>query len=85
MVLVGLTTILPSDVQGVLGRSSIAASVTLTTLVVGWPLAVMRSSRLFRTFGICRAVRAGSLIFPLGSLLMLFLTPDSYATHPPPA
>jgi hypothetical protein len=37
-------------------------------LVVGWPLAVMLPSRFFRTFGIRRTVRAGSLIFPLGAL-----------------
>jgi EmrB/QacA subfamily drug resistance transporter len=78
MAVIGLTTILPIYVQGVLGRSPIAAGVTLTMLVVGWPLAVMLSSRLFRTFGIRRTVRAGSLAFPSGALLLLFLTPDSH-------
>ncbi len=78
MTLIGLTTILPIYVQGVLGRSPIEAGATLTSLVFGWPLAVMLSGRLYRKFGIRRAVRAGSFIFPLGSVFLLFLTPNSH-------
>jgi EmrB/QacA subfamily drug resistance transporter len=75
--LIGLTTILPIYVQGVLGRTPIEAGVTLTALVFGWPLAVMMSGRLYRRFGILATARAGSFIFPLGALFLLFLTPDS--------
>jgi EmrB/QacA subfamily drug resistance transporter len=78
MALIGLTTILPIYVQGVLGFSPIVAGTTLTALVVGWPLAVMLSSRLFKTFGIRRSVRTGSLVFPLGAVILLFLTPHSH-------
>jgi MFS family permease len=77
MALIGLTTILPIYVQGVLGRTPIEAGVTLTTLVFGWPLAVMLSGRLYRIFGIRTTVRVGSFIFPLGALFLLFLTSDS--------
>lgn len=37
MALIGLTTVLPIYVQGVLGRSSLEAGFTLTMLIVGWP------------------------------------------------
>src|SRR5262249_31796661 len=77
MALIGLTTVLPIYVQGVLGRSPIQAGMILTTLVFGWPLAVMLSGRLYRIFGIRRTVRVGSFIFPLGALFLLFLNPDS--------
>lgn len=77
MALIGLTTILPIYVQGVLGRSPLVAGFTLTMLIVGWPLAVMMSSRLFRNFGIRRTLRVGSVIFPAGSIFLLFLTPES--------
>jgi EmrB/QacA subfamily drug resistance transporter len=77
MALIGLTTILPIYVQGVLGRTPIEAGVTLTTLVFGWPLAVMMSGRLYRTFGIRTTARVGSFIFPFGALFLLFLTSDT--------
>jgi MFS family permease len=77
MALIGLTTILPIYVQGVLGRTPIEAGLTLTTLVFGWPLAVMLSGRLYRIFGIRTTARVGSFIFPLGALFLLFLTSDS--------
>jgi EmrB/QacA subfamily drug resistance transporter len=77
MALIGLTTILPLYVQGVLGRSPIVAGFTLTMLVIGWPLAVMLSSRLFRAFGIRATLRASSLMFPLGASLLLLLIPQS--------
>ncbi len=77
MALIGLSTILPMYVQGVLGRSPIVAGFTLTMLVVGWPLAVMLSSRFFKAFGIRRTLRVGSLMFPFGACFLLFLTPDS--------
>jgi EmrB/QacA subfamily drug resistance transporter len=77
MALIGLTTILPIYVQGILGRSPIEAGLVLTSLVFGWPLAVMMSGRLYKAFGILRTVRVGSLMFPLGAIFLLFLGPDS--------
>lgn len=77
MTLIGLTTVLPIYVQGVLGRSPLVAGFTLTMLIVGWPLAVMLSSHFFRIFGIRNTLRTGSLMFPLGAAFLLFLTPDS--------
>jgi len=77
MALIGLTTVLPIYVQGVLGRSPLVAGFTLTMLIVGWPLAVMLSSRFFRAFGIRNTLRVGSLMFPIGASFLLFLTPDS--------
>ncbi|MBB4216238.1 EmrB/QacA subfamily drug resistance transporter [Rhizobium sp. BK212] len=77
MALIGLSTILPIYVQGVLGRSPIVAGFTLTMLVVGWPLSVMLSSRFYKAFGIRRTLRVGSLLFPFGACFLLFLTPES--------
>jgi EmrB/QacA subfamily drug resistance transporter len=82
MALIGLTTILPIYVQGVLGRSPIVAGFTLTMLIVGWPLAVMMTGRLFRTFGIRRTLRGGSVLFPAGAVFLLLLTPESSPVLP---
>jgi MFS family permease len=80
MTLIGLTTVLPLYVQGVLGRSPVVAGFTLTALVVGWPLAVSLSGRSFRRFGVRNSLRGGGLMFPLGAALLLLLTPQSSPT-----
>ncbi|MBI1777318.1 MAG: MFS transporter [Proteobacteria bacterium] len=77
MALLGLTTVIPLYVQGVLARSPIVAGFTITMLTVGWPLAVMLSSRLYRAFGIRRTLRTGSALFPIGATFLLFLSPES--------
>ncbi|MEP7453692.1 MDR family MFS transporter [Phyllobacterium sp. SB3] len=77
MALIGLTTMLPIYVQGVLGRSPLVAGFTLTMLIVGWPLAVMLSGRFFSTFGIRNTLRVGSCMFPLGAAFLPFLMIDS--------
>jgi EmrB/QacA subfamily drug resistance transporter len=77
MVMIGMTTVLPLYVQGVMGRTTIVAGFTLTALVVGWPLAVMLSAWFFRLFGIKRTLRVGSLLLPAGAAFLLFLTPES--------
>jgi MFS family permease len=77
MALLGLTTVIPLYVQGVLGRSAVVAGFTITLLTVGWPLAVMLSGRLYRLFGIRRTLRIGSTLFPIGALFLVTLTPES--------
>jgi len=77
MMLLGLTTVLPIYLQGVLGRSALVAGSTLSTLVIGWPLAVMFSGRLYRAFGIRPTLLAGSVLLPLGAVFLLFLGPQS--------
>jgi EmrB/QacA subfamily drug resistance transporter len=76
MVLIGLTTVLPLYVQGVMGRSPVVAGFTLTMLVLGWPLAVTLSGRFYRRFGIRPTLRAGSLLLPIGASFLLFLSPE---------
>ena len=77
MVFIGVTTVLPLYVQGVMGWSTIVAGFTLTALVVGWPLAIMAASRLFRMFGIKMTLRLGCLLLPIGAAFLLITRPDS--------
>ncbi|HEX2528881.1 MAG TPA: MDR family MFS transporter [Geminicoccus sp.] len=78
MALIGLTTVLPLYVQGVLGRSPMLAGFTLTMLIIGWPLAVSISGRLYRTFGIRNTLRFGAVVFPIGAAFLLLLAPGSH-------
>jgi EmrB/QacA subfamily drug resistance transporter len=77
MALIGLTTVLPIYVQGVLGGSPVVAGFTLAALIIGWPLSVMFSGRLYRLFGIQRTLRIGSVLFPSGAAFLLLLGPHS--------
>jgi EmrB/QacA subfamily drug resistance transporter len=77
MALIGLTTVLPIYVQGVLGRTPVVAGFTLTALVIGWPLAVVVSGRLYRGLGIRPTLRVGGALLPAGTAFLLFLTPQS--------
>ncbi|MFG1466084.1 MFS transporter [Xanthobacter sp. DSM 24535] len=78
ILLIGLTTILPLYVQGVLGYSPVVAGLALTMLILGWPLAVSQSMRLYRVFGLRRALRGVSLMLPAGCAILLFLSPTSH-------
>jgi len=77
MALIGLTTVLPIYVQGVLGRTPVVAGFTLTALVIGWPLAVVFSGRLYRGVGIRPTLVVGGALLPAGTAFFLFLTPQS--------
>ena len=77
MALIGLTTVLPLYVQGVLGGSPTMAGFALTMLTVGWPLAVTLAIRLFQRFGIRNTLRFGGLLFPTGAAMLLLLQPSS--------
>lgn len=79
MALIGLTTILPLYVQGVLGRSPLVAGFTLTALAVGWPISSSQSARFFRAVGMRATLRLGALIIPAGAAMLLLLGP---ASHP---
>lgn len=77
MIMIGLMTVLPIYVQGVMGRSPVVAGSALSALVIGWPLAVMLSGRLYRVLGVRQTLRTGSILFPLGASVLLLLTPQS--------
>lgn len=77
MALVGVTTVLPLYLQGVMGRTPVVAGVSLTTLLVSWTLSLTLTSHFFKAFGVRNTLRAGSPAFPLGAATLLLLTPRS--------
>ena len=77
MALIGLTTVLPLYVQGVLGGSPTMAGFALTMLTVGWPLAVTLATRCYHLFGIRNTLRFGGLMFPTGAAMLMLLNPTS--------
>jgi EmrB/QacA subfamily drug resistance transporter len=77
MALIGLTTFLPMYVQGVLHRSPVAAGLSLTMMLVGWPAGATLAARSFHRFGLRQILVAGSVLVPTGTVVFVFLTPRS--------
>jgi EmrB/QacA subfamily drug resistance transporter len=75
MVMVGLTTFLPVYVQGVMGRSALAAGFALSVMVLGWPMGATLAMRTLTRFGV-RPLLSGAILVPVGSLLFVFLRPE---------
>jgi EmrB/QacA subfamily drug resistance transporter len=77
MTLMGLTTFLPMYVQGVLHRSPVVAGLTLTMMLIGWPIAATFAARSLHRFSLRKILIAGSALLPVGASAFVFLTPES--------
>ncbi len=72
-VLLGLTSYVPTFVQGVLGTGPLVAGFALATLTLGWPFSTSLSSRLYLRIGFRWTAQLGSLIAVAGSTGILLL------------
>jgi EmrB/QacA subfamily drug resistance transporter len=77
MALMGLTTFLPMYVQSVLHRSAVVAGLTLTMMLVGWPVAATLAARMFQRLGLRRILITGSALIPAGAAIFVLLNPQS--------
>lgn len=71
--IIGVTSFVPIDVQGVLGRSAIVAGFALTAMSVGWPIASTLSGRFLRTFDARGTVRIGGVLLFIGTVVLAAL------------
>ncbi|MDQ0319055.1 EmrB/QacA subfamily drug resistance transporter [Pararhizobium capsulatum DSM 1112] len=79
MSIMGLTTFLPMYVQTVLNGTPLVAGFALTMLLLGWPCGATIASRQFARFGLRPIMITGSLCIPVGTCLLVLLTPSSSA------
>jgi MFS family permease len=77
MVMIGLTTFVPVYVQGVMGRSALAAGFALSAMVMGWPIAATVSMRIVNRVGVRPVIRAGGAAVPIGVACFLALDANS--------
>jgi EmrB/QacA subfamily drug resistance transporter len=77
MAVIGLTTFLPMYVQAVMGRSALVAGFTLTSMVLGWPIAATLAARSLHRFSLRAILRLGCLLVPVGAAPFLVLGPAS--------
>ena len=76
VMLIGISSFLPTFVQGVMERSPIVAGFTLTTMSIGWPLASTFSGKLLLKIGYRKTSIFGGVSLIIGSLMFVTLTKE---------
>ena len=76
MVLIGISTFLPTYVQGVMGYSPSIAGITLGAMSIGWPLASSIGGRYMLRIGMRRMTISGSIFIILGTIFYIMMRPE---------
>ncbi|WP_410662519.1 MDR family MFS transporter [Amycolatopsis sp. lyj-84] len=77
MLLMGLTSYLPTFSQGVLGTGALVAGFALAALTVGWPISASLAGRVYMRIGFRDTALIGSGIVIAGAALTVFLAAGS--------
>ncbi|MCW2613738.1 MAG: major facilitator superfamily 1 [Frankiales bacterium] len=72
--LIGLSSYVPTWVQGVLGTGAVEAGLTLGALTIGWPIAASQAGRLYLRIGFRDTALIGAVLAVGGSLLTVSLS-----------
>jgi EmrB/QacA subfamily drug resistance transporter len=75
--LIGLTSYVPTYVQGVLGTGALVAGFALAAMTVGWPIAAALSGRVYLRIGFRDTALIGSVIVLAGAFLVALLSRTS--------
>ncbi len=75
VVIIGISSFLPTYIQGVLNLSPMIAGFSLAFLSLGWPLAATFSGKLMFKYGFRRIAIIGGFWILLGSFFFITLTP----------
>lgn len=76
VMLIGLSSFLPTFVQGVMEEAPIVAGFTLTTMSIGWPIASTVAGNLLLKIGFRVTALIGGVSLVIGSLVFMLLTPE---------
>ncbi|WP_338751377.1 MDR family MFS transporter [Bacillus sp. FJAT-52991] len=77
VLLIGISSFLPTYVQGVMGENATIAGFTLTAMSIGWPLASAVSGRLLLSIGYRKTTMIGGVALIIGSGMFLLMTKES--------
>jgi EmrB/QacA subfamily drug resistance transporter len=77
ILLIGVSSFLPTFVQGVMEKSALIAGFALTTMSIGWPIASTLSGTLLLKIGVRTTSLVGGVALILGSILFVTLTPEA--------
>ncbi|MEH7117014.1 MDR family MFS transporter [Neobacillus vireti] len=74
IILIGISSFLPTFVQGVMEQTPILAGFTLTTMSIGWPIASTLSGKMLLSIGYRRTSIIGGAFIVLGSVAFVTMT-----------
>ncbi|MGE7602226.1 MDR family MFS transporter [Peribacillus sp. NPDC097675] len=77
VMMIGLSSFLPTFVQGVMERSPTVAGFTLTAMSIGWPIASVISGRLLLKIGFKATSLLGGISLIIGSLILVLMKPEA--------
>ncbi|WP_194841527.1 MDR family MFS transporter [Sporosarcina obsidiansis] len=73
IILIGISSYLPTYVSGVMEQRAIIAGFTLTAMSIGWPLASSLAGHLLLRFGPFLVSFAGGISLVIGSMMFVFM------------
>src|SRR5690625_4803343 len=76
VIMIGLSSFLPTYVQGVMGYSALVAGFTLTMMSIGWPIASSLTGYIFLKIGFRTTAIIGGCFLLFGSLFFILLDPS---------
>ena len=77
IMIIGLSSFLPTFVQGVMERSPTVAGFTLTAMSIGWPIASAFSGRLLLKIGFKATSLFGGISLIIGSIILVLMKPEA--------
>lgn len=69
-VILGLTSYVPTFLQGALATSPVIAGLSLAALTIGWPISASQSGRLYLRLGFKATAMIGILVTVIGSVIL---------------
>jgi EmrB/QacA subfamily drug resistance transporter len=74
IILIGISSFLPTFVQGVMEQTPIVAGFTLTTMSIGWPIASTLSGKMLISMGYRKTSIIGGAFLVLGSVVFVTMS-----------
>lgn len=75
MIVIGVSSYLPTYVQGIMNQSATVAGFTLTVMSIGWPIASTIAGRLLLRISYRQTAILGGISLIIGSIFFYLLTP----------
>ncbi|RLQ90610.1 MDR family MFS transporter [Falsibacillus albus] len=77
VMLIGLSSFLPTFVQGVMEKSATIAGFTLTAMSIGWPISSALAGKLLLKIGFRATSLMGGASLVIGGVLFVYMTPEA--------